>query len=201
MARTKAFDEAVVLARARDLFWERGYTATSIKDLEQHLGIRRSSIYRFFGGKRELYDRTLASYQEENLGHLRQVLAESSDIRTTLHQLLVKAATQSHPDCESSARGCYMVNATTEMANICTDALGVVAENRQKFSTIMQDALARAQVQGQLDPQADPAELADFLFVCYNGLQVVVQTKIERPALIRAVDRGLAALPWTHKTT
>ena len=68
MPRETAFDETIILERARDLFWEKGYTATSIQDLEQALGIRRSSIYNTFGGKRQLYDRTLAQYQEENLG-------------------------------------------------------------------------------------------------------------------------------------
>lgn len=196
MARTKAFDETEVLARARDLFWERGYTATSIGELEEHLGISRSSLYRFFGGKRELYDKTLERYQDDNLGRLRQRLEISKDIKTTLHELFVQTALQSHPDCQSSARGCYVVNATTEMANSCAEALGFVADNRCKFIAIMQDALARAQVQGQLDQQADTSELANFLFVCYNGLQVVVQTKIERSDLVKAVERGLAALPW-----
>ncbi len=61
MARTREFDENVVLERARDLFWEQGYTATSIQDLEKALGISRSSIYASFGSKRALYDKTLAA--------------------------------------------------------------------------------------------------------------------------------------------
>ncbi|MEM1356653.1 MAG: TetR/AcrR family transcriptional regulator [Bacteroidota bacterium] len=196
MARTKEFDEAEVLARARDLFWEKGYTATSIGDLEEYLGISRSSIYRFFGGKRELYDKTLTSYRDENHRLLKQYLAGSKDLRATLHELFANAAKQSHPACVSSARGCYVVNATTEMANTCAEALNFVADNRRKFIAIMEDALARAQVQGQLDAQADTEELANFLFVCYNGLQVVVQTKIDRSDLVKALERGLAALPW-----
>jgi len=196
MARTKEFDEATVLEKARDLFWERGYTATSIQDLEKALGINRSSIYRFFGGKRQLYDRTLADYRAENMGRLRETLFESSDLRQTLTDLFVKTAMQSHPGCKSSARGCYVVNATTEMANSCSEALAFVADNRKEFVTIMTDVLARAQVQGKLDKQADPAELANYLFVCYNGLQVVVQTNIERESLIRSVKRSVAALPW-----
>ncbi|MEL7159122.1 MAG: TetR/AcrR family transcriptional regulator [Bacteroidota bacterium] len=197
MARTKAFDESEVLARARDLFWRQGYTATSIQELEEYLGISRSSIYRFFGGKRELYDSTLAAYQEDAHGRLRKALEETDDLQQTLRDMLVGAASQSHPECRSQARGCYIVNATTELANTCGEALNFVAENRQKFAAIMQDALARAQVQGTLDPGADLAELADFIFMCYSGLQVVVQTRIERAALVRAVERGIAALPWT----
>ncbi len=196
MARTKEFDEREVLEKARDLFWARGYSATSIQELEAHLGISRSSIYRFFGGKRELYDRTLAVYQEENLGHLQQVLSATDNLRQSLLELFVAAARQSHPDCQSKARGCYIVNATTEMANACSEALRFVADNRDKFVQILGHAVARAQVQGKLDERADPVALAEYLYVCYNGLQVVVQTNIDREALVRAVTRSIAALPW-----
>lgn len=196
MARTKEFDEQVVLEKARDLFWERGYSATSIQDLEAHLNISRSSIYRFFGGKRELYDKTLAAYQKQNLGQLQRRLSSANDLRQSLLELFATAARQSHPDCKAKARGCYLVNATTEMANACSEALNFVAENRQKFVKIMADALARAQVQGKLDEQANPVELADYLFVCYNGLQVVVQTNIDREALVKVATRSVEGLPW-----
>ena len=83
------------------------------------------------------------------------------------------------------------------MANSCADALNFVSRNREQFTTILQEALAGAQVQGQLRGEADPAELADFLFLCYNGLQVIVQTRIERAALLRSVERCIASLPWT----
>lgn len=196
MARTKEFDEATVLVKARDLFWERGFTATSIQDLEKALGMNRSSIYRFFGGKRQLYDRTLADYRTENMARLRKDLLESNDLRGSLIELFVKTARQAHPDCKSSARGCYVANATTEMANLSSEALAFSAESREQFVAIMVDALARAQVQGKLRKQADPIELANYLFVCYNGLQVVVQTNIDREELVKAVRRSVDGLPW-----
>jgi len=135
-------------------------------------------------------------YRDENMGLLRKALFDSNDIRQTLTELFVKAAKQSHPDCNASARGCYVVNATTEMANSCSEALTFVTDNRKEFVAIMADALARAQVQGKLKEQADPAELANYLFVCYSGLQVVVQTNIERESLVRSVKHSVAALPW-----
>lgn len=197
MARHREFDEELVLDKARDLFWERGYTATSIGDLEQHLGISRSSLYRFFGGKRELYDKTLARYQEENLGSLQRGLEKAGDLHEKLTELFVNTALQEHSGCHSKARGCYVVNATTEMANSCTEALGFVANNRERFVDIMQNVLARAQVQGKLKKQANPTELANYLFLCYSGLQVVVQTNIDRQELVKTVRRSVASLPWT----
>ncbi|MGK0452320.1 MAG: TetR/AcrR family transcriptional repressor of nem operon [Neolewinella sp.] len=56
--------------------------------------------------------------------------------------------------------------------------------------------MASAQVQGKLEEQSDPVELANFLFVSYNGMQVVVQTNIDRKVLVKAVRRSVDFLPW-----
>ena len=45
MGRPKGYDRDDVVVAARDLFWERGYEATSISDLEQRTGLNRSSLY------------------------------------------------------------------------------------------------------------------------------------------------------------
>ena len=206
MARPRSFDETAVLERARDLFWERGYSATSIGDLERALGISRSSLYATFGDKRALYDRTLAAYQRDNLARLRALLAETPDLRATLTELFVDAALAS-ADCPAGARGCYIVNATTEMANACPRALHFVSDNRERFVAILAEGLAAARARGQLAPPTEheagarPADdrdvdLANYLFVCYNGLQVALQTGIAREDLVAAVRRGVDALPW-----
>lgn len=39
MARSKEFEENVVLEKAMKLFWEQGYEKTSISVLVEHMGI------------------------------------------------------------------------------------------------------------------------------------------------------------------
>jgi TetR/AcrR family transcriptional repressor of nem operon len=63
--RPREFDEDVAINAAKDLFWSRGYTATSIRDLVPVLGLRSGSLYGAFGGKRSLFLRALRRYAAE----------------------------------------------------------------------------------------------------------------------------------------
>jgi TetR/AcrR family transcriptional repressor of nem operon len=67
MARTKEFDPEAALRAALELFWRRGYEATSMSDLVEHLGIGRASIYATFGNKHDLYLKALESYDRSGL--------------------------------------------------------------------------------------------------------------------------------------
>lgn len=62
VGRNKQFDPDEVLDAALDLFWRRGYEATSTADLVTETGIARGSLYATFHSKHELYLRTLDRY-------------------------------------------------------------------------------------------------------------------------------------------
>ena len=79
MARTKTFDKQKVVHQALLLFWQQGYEATSIDDLEQHLGLNRSSIYNTFGSKHALFIMALRLYQAQVVGRI-QLAVEQADI-------------------------------------------------------------------------------------------------------------------------
>ena len=49
MVRTREFDTEAAVSRAMELFWSRGYEATSVRDLTRHLGIGQGSLYAAFG--------------------------------------------------------------------------------------------------------------------------------------------------------
>ena len=197
MARPRAFDEADMLARARDLFWEKGYTATSIQDLERHLGLNRSSIYSSLGDKATLYRKTLAAYRDDNHERIKEELGTTKNLRASLLAMLSTAAGAAVPEHCTGPRGCYIVNATTELASLDPEMLRFVMNNRERFTEIMAHALQQAQARGELGPTVNPEADAAYLFLLYNGLQVVVKTQPEPELLFQVIKRGINGLPWT----
>ncbi len=62
MGRLKEFDEDKAIDGAVDCFWARGYEATSVRDLAEHMGIGGASLYNAYGGKRALFVTVLERY-------------------------------------------------------------------------------------------------------------------------------------------
>ena len=186
MPRPRQFDEAAVLDRARDLFWERGYAATSIQDLEKELGIKRSSLYSVFGSKRALYERTLKKYQADNLSYLRAHFKKVDNLQTAVRALFMRAVdAQLHaPD---QPQGCYLVGATSELAAVDPEIFQFIARNREVFIKVLREAIER-------NGATDAAAKAAFLFTFYNGLQVAVKTGMDRAALCQVVDTAVARI-------
>nr|MDP9479507.1 TetR/AcrR family transcriptional regulator [Actinomycetota bacterium] len=55
MPRTREFEPETALQDAMELFWLKGYEATSMRDLLEGMGIGRGSFYGTFGDKRSLF--------------------------------------------------------------------------------------------------------------------------------------------------
>ena len=111
MSRPKEFDETSTLDRAMELFWHQGYDATSLADLERHLGIGRQSIYDTYGNKLGLYRKALDRYSTVPVTSLLARLEGGGAlaIRSFFERLI---GYQSGP----RAPACFMVNSAIELA-------------------------------------------------------------------------------------
>ena len=145
MARPKGYDRDAALVAARDLFWEQGYERASIADLEKRTGLNRSSIYREFGSKRELFSAALRCYADRViaglLAGLRDDRGPGLDAVTALFQRLAELFR-----CETgvSTRGCLMVNAIAELATHDQGVRADAAAYRDRLRASFEAALARA---------------------------------------------------------
>src|SRR5581483_344492 len=104
MSRTKEFDPDAVLQRALELFWERGYEATSMADLVEHLGIARASIYATFGGKHDLYLQAFERYLQSRDGAVVERLSQPGPALPAVRALIEAYADESLRD--ERRRGC-----------------------------------------------------------------------------------------------
>ncbi|MEV8477309.1 TetR/AcrR family transcriptional regulator [Streptomyces sp. NPDC051173] len=171
MARTKEFDPDAALQSALELFWERGYEATSLTDLVEHLGIARASLYATFGSKRELYLKALERYGEQSDTRIVEELSQPGPALPAVRTLLRRFADEA--TCDDLRRGCFVTNTAVELAAHDPAAARRVGESWQGLETALVSALMRARAQGELPAGRDPVALARMLMVLMQGMRVV----------------------------
>ncbi len=67
-----------LIEKAADLFARRGYSRTTIHDIAEELGLRRSSLYHYFRNKEEILDALIDQQTIEHAETLKALLAEKS---------------------------------------------------------------------------------------------------------------------------
>ncbi|MFF4796998.1 TetR/AcrR family transcriptional regulator [Streptomyces sp. NPDC001351] len=193
MARTKEFDPDAALQSALELFWQRGYEATSMSDLVDRLGIGRASLYATFGSKHELYLKALERYDRAGLPPIVRELSQPGPALPAVRALVRRYATEA-ADEQLRLNGCLVTNTASELAPHDPAAARRVERNWDHLETVLHSALVRAQAQGELPAGRDPLALARMLLVLLQGLRVVGKASAD-PARVRdAAEQALALL-------
>jgi TetR/AcrR family transcriptional repressor of nem operon len=180
MARPREFDADDALERATRLFWTKGFEHTSLDELCAATGLGRSSLYAAFGDKRELYLRTLARYEERSAARIATAL-DGKPIREGLAAFL--AALIDDIVAGPGRRGCFIGNCAAELARLDRIAAARVRASLERIDAAFLEALAQAQLRGELPPDADVAALARFLTAGIQGLRLVGKANPDRAGL------------------
>ncbi|MEU9750182.1 TetR/AcrR family transcriptional regulator [Streptomyces niveus] len=192
MARPRKFDEDRVLLAVRDEFWDKGYAATSLEDLLRVSGLGKGSLYGAFGDKHHLFLRILRDYDNANLLMLRERLESATRGIDLVREFLLSPAAD--PTGVVARRGCLLANSNAELA---TSTPEVAAEARRSYDTIttlLTEALERAQREGDLALDADPAESARTVLVAQLGLIALGRTGMDIDTLTAAARSTLTRL-------
>ncbi|PFX65332.1 TetR family transcriptional regulator, partial [Bacillus cereus] len=114
MARTREFDEDQVLDAAMQLFWEKGYEATSLSDLTSRMGIQRPSIYSTFGDKKELFEAALRRYTMSRASDIRNRLQSHSSVKESFSIFFADVVNEEYAG--DLSKGCFCINTMVELA-------------------------------------------------------------------------------------
>ncbi|WP_426244060.1 TetR/AcrR family transcriptional regulator [Nocardioides sp. LHG3406-4] len=189
MARPREFDADEAVERAKCLFWDQGFHATSVSDLAGALGLGAGSLYAAFGSKEGLYQRALERYCEEQPAALIEALDCADGIRAGLRGILVGLMEMDLAE----PRGCFLVNATVERDDHPA-TIDRVSATLARVESALTGALERAKAGGELGVDKDPAALARFFLTFIQGLRVVGQARLGRAAVESAIASALTVL-------
>ncbi|MEM7386543.1 MAG: TetR/AcrR family transcriptional regulator [Verrucomicrobiota bacterium] len=191
VGRPKGFDTADVLRRAISVFWQKGYDATTVKDLVSATGIGRQSLYNEFGDKRSLFAQAIQSYRDGETRYMIDLLQNAPTARDGLRAFF-DAALDSGFD--GARRGCFLTNSiairTPEDEELCA----LMDQSVNGLKTAFVGCIKRGIAAGEISDELDPDALGFLYFSQGQGLSVVGKCQTCRETADESIDLLLSLL-------
>ncbi|MFI5523249.1 TetR/AcrR family transcriptional regulator [Streptomyces platensis] len=168
--RPRAFDRDRAILDAARLFWRRGYSGTSTRDLTSALGLSTSSLYAAFGSKAGLFEEAVRTYAERYREIYRQAVAEK-DLRTVIERLLIDSVheytrpSDVHP-------GCLLSSAAMTDSTSTLDTSAHYAELQDRNERALLARIRQAVQGGEVVAGTDAAALTGLVQSVVHGLSV-----------------------------
>lgn len=182
--RPKIYDEQIVLDKAIEVFWKKGYELASAENLLKAMGIGKGSFYLAFkNGKQELFEKTLHHFFYK---HFDQFLKSLKTIENPVEP--IKAFYYQMTDLTSgpSLNGCYFSNALVQIEeeNLKKQAATIM----MKISNSFAEVLISAKEKGVIDFKI-PNDIVPIYFLnLWSGLNVTRQIEKNPDQIKKLVD-------------
>lgn len=161
MANIAKFDREDVIAKATQLFWQKGFQATSTRDLQQAVNMRPGSMYAAFGGKGDIYQLVLEQYAI-SMGRLLDQSLEQADtipegIRKFVRRVLLETTDNEVRDV------CLLYRTVAELddnqAELLDFARSKLNDKEARFAALIQEAQNLGQLPASLHAESVAADL------------------------------------------
>lgn len=184
----KSFNEENAIESAMQVFWEKGYEATSIADLIKSTGINRGSLYNAFGGKRQLFTLSLLKYDTETrrafLAELEALDNPKLAFKTLFDTLVQQAGNNTLP------KGCFLVNTSIEIATHDKKTQDIVSQGFIEFEAFFRRGIEVSQTRGDMPVTLNAAATAKVLFSLVVAIRVLGRGVYDKSSLQIIADQA-----------
>jgi len=190
--RTKAFDINQVLDKAVQIFWLKGYEATSIPTLEVQMGIKRQSLYDTFGNKHSLFLSSLKRYHDHIIvGNFAKILSASSPKKAIKDYFYQRVNDIGDPNI---INGCFVTNSLTELGLSDREVKKQTKKTLEYMEHAFYKTIMRAQNLGEIDSSKNAELMAMQLLNNAQGLFVMSKSGMSPKKLKALVEQFLTIL-------
>ena len=168
----------ILLDVGNTLFMERGYAGTGLQDILQGAGVPKGSFYHHFGSKEEFGLQLVERYAAAGLAELERQLADETLPHLGRLRRFFECAVGGLGEEQCCRGGCLMGTLGHELANVSEPIRERVTALFRRWQGRIEGCLRQAQEAGELPAEIDPAQLADYCLLAWEG--ALQQMKIQR---------------------
>ncbi|MFF7527460.1 TetR/AcrR family transcriptional regulator [Streptomyces pseudovenezuelae] len=202
MARPRSFDPDHVLHAAERQFRTSGYNGTSVDDISTATGLGRGSLYAAFDGKHGVLLQAMAGYFAR-LGQGPRTMLDGPDegALDRLHAYLLRAvhgvplAADVPPAPDRTAAACFAAKMALEIGASDPEVQRLANDCFSVVRTAVAECVRAAQRNGDIDPDADPDDLAYLLLTVIRGADVMGAAGHSSDRLTSIAESAFALLP------
>jgi AcrR family transcriptional regulator len=190
--RNRTFDKEDALLKAMEVFWKKGYSGTSLSDLTGAMGINKPSLYAAFGNKEALFVSAINRYAEKHgVPHFDKLLTPDHELPDRLKAYLESIANMLTD--KGLPGGCLVATSTCEASSTCLPekAVASILQINSASSRAFVEFFANEQSKGNLNSDADPDLLADYLLTLQFGMAVMARNGANPTRLKKVIGQGL----------
>jgi len=192
MTRTKNFDETEALESAMLLFWKKGYSATSMKELEQVMGLKITSIYNAFGNKRALFEKALNYYLQHILIKFIEALDNADSPENALNAVLMEVIylhfNHSYPG------GCLVVFSILENEQHDESSRHILSSALSSLHNAIIKRLQSDQKKGEIAPEVDCRAIANHVAALITGMITMAKAGFPQKELEKLINNAVKIL-------
>ncbi len=192
MPRLKEFEPEEALLKAVYVFWEKGYSNTSIEDLVNHTGVSRKGLYTTFGNKHALFMQSLKHYYHKMSDNLQRCLRTDDSSVDTIRTYFLQFKKMHHST--EGKIGCFICNTAQELALEDEEVREWLQSYWQRLETLFAQALRNSVTSGQLPEDFDINKHASYYVCIVQGLANLARAQTPKSRLDNYIDMSLALL-------
>ena len=187
MPSKNSFNKSNILKKITQLFFKKGYFATSMQDIVDATGLNRSSIYNTFGSKLELFtqcfEKCEANYRKEVQ---KIILVGNSPVKslTDIFELSV----------ENTINGQLTPNYISELKNEEQTIRKLIISQHEYLMDLFFNIVKRGQNLGSINNSKSAKQYALYLLNAYQGLKIVSHLTEDKNELKNVIHNTISLL-------
>lgn len=188
----KAFDVDKAVENAMTLFWEKGYTESSMAGLLKVTGLTKGSFYNAFGSKRALFIKSLLKYDIENRRAMLQELAAMDQPRQAIEEFFKRIIQSSAND--DNKKGCFLINTSLDLSSHDQQTREIVINALKEVELFFKQMIELGQIRGEMAASINPQTMAKSLLGTLVSIRVLCRGVFDVDELYTLANNALQTI-------
>lgn len=169
MSKTAKFDRQEVIEKATNLYWQKGFHATSMRNLQEVIDMRPGSIYAAFGSKEGLFKESLDNYTQQGIAHLQTCIDQAGTPLLGLKAFVTDLVLESQTNAPNGM--CMLAKSVAELTEENQELLEHARAAFKTMEEVFTEVVRNAQALGEVAAERDALKIARFVQVQISGMR------------------------------